>query len=259
MTRRLINLLTAGSLLLCVAVVVLWARSESRRDNLWFCRGAGGRLWWFESAPGHLAVRTAAGWPAAAPARRTSAPAAADIGALVLANERPGVMIRDNMQRSLGVSVQEWRDRHNWLLLRRGTVVTAADPAHNATDRGFSPPMRYAELVPHWMVAMVTVLPPLAVWGAARLRSRRARLRARHGACPVCGYDLRATPGRCPECGEIASNLDCRAVATGPCLEHPPAAAAPDLSDSSHPERDVSSLPPITRSFNNELWFALSL
>jgi len=51
----------------------------------------------------------------------------------------------------------------------------------------------------------------------------------------------------------------CRAVATGPCLEHPPAAAAPDLSDSSHPERDVSSLPPITRSFNNELWFALSL
>jgi hypothetical protein len=203
MKRRVLNLLTAGSLLLCVAVVVLWARSASRRDNLWFCSREGGRLWWFESAPGRVAVRTAAGWPAAAPVRRTSAPAAAEIGALVLANERPAVMTRDNVQRSLGVSVQEWRDRRNWLLLRHGTVVTTDDPT--ATEREFGPPMRYAELVlPHWMLAMVTAVPSLAVWVAARLRSRRARLRARHGVCPACGYDLRATPDRWPECGAAA-------------------------------------------------------
>jgi hypothetical protein len=204
--RRVLNLLTALSLLLCVAVAALWARSASRRDNLWFCGGAGGRLWWFESAPGRVAFRSAAGWPAAAPVRHTSAPAAADIGALVLANERPAVMIRDNMQRSLGVSVREWRDGRNWLLVRHGTVVTADDPAGNATGTGFSPTMRYVELVlPQWMLVIVTALPTLAAWGAARLRTRRARLRARRGACPACGYDLTGNvSGVCPECGEAA-------------------------------------------------------
>jgi hypothetical protein len=54
-------------------------------------------------------------------------------------------------------------------------------------------------LIPHWMVAAVFGIVPLArvtAW-IGRRRSKR------HGLCTVCGYDLRATPGRCPECGTI--------------------------------------------------------
>jgi hypothetical protein len=54
-------------------------------------------------------------------------------------------------------------------------------------------------IVPMWLVALVTALPPLSV---VVLRARRAR-RGALGLCPACGYDLRATPTKCPECGHV--------------------------------------------------------
>jgi hypothetical protein len=53
--------------------------------------------------------------------------------------------------------------------------------------------------LPHWFLALLTGFP-----AAARFRSRAARLmRSRQGRCPTCGYDLRAhvAGDRCPECG----------------------------------------------------------
>jgi hypothetical protein len=55
----------------------------------------------------------------------------------------------------------------------------------------------YALVMPHWAWIVVCLLLPCAR-AVALLRSRS---RARSGHCPACGYDLRASPDRCPECG----------------------------------------------------------
>ena len=53
--------------------------------------------------------------------------------------------------------------------------------------------------VPLWPVAGILALP--SVIGSAVWCKRRSR--AASGRCPSCGYDLRATPDRCPECGMV--------------------------------------------------------
>jgi hypothetical protein len=56
-------------------------------------------------------------------------------------------------------------------------------------------------VVPHWFIALITMVLP-AWWLLRRHRAHRA---ARLGICRSCGYDLRATPARCPECGAPAA------------------------------------------------------
>src|SRR5688500_7791597 len=54
MKRRLFTILSALSMLLCVAVVVLWARSGTAGD-LWTC-GWGSREYWVRSDWGRIVV-----------------------------------------------------------------------------------------------------------------------------------------------------------------------------------------------------------
>ena len=67
-------------------------------------------------------------------------------------------------------------------------------------------------------IAVATALPP-ALW---LLTARTRRARARAGRCATCDYDLRASPSRCPECGtpidpmSPASNTPTLTTTTGP-------------------------------------------
>ncbi|HZN69002.1 MAG TPA: hypothetical protein VFB66_27225 [Tepidisphaeraceae bacterium] len=52
-------------------------------------------------------------------------------------------------------------------------------------------------VVPVWLL----LLPLAPAWTPSLWQFARARARQRRGLCPSCGYDLRATPDKCPECG----------------------------------------------------------
>ncbi len=78
------------------------------------------------------------------------------------------------------------------LCLQLASVESCDDAADPTIGTGFT----YVH-VPLWMPATVVMLLPL-VWVWPRLRAR-AQWSAGH--CTSCGYDLRGSPERCPECG----------------------------------------------------------
>ena len=194
MTRHLLNLLTALSLLLCVAVVALWVRSYFAADR-------------FAVMP--LAVRpdgfragvyTAYTWrgvlsvgairhdfdPATTPAQlyqmhlRSFLARRAE-GGWVWRSQAP-----ETFPETAGKPLSRW-GFVGWGFNR------SEDPGHWGTGVGWS--------TPSWFLLLLCSLLP----GLRLMSALRRRLRGRTGRCPSCGYDLRATPGRCPECGTITT------------------------------------------------------
>ena len=168
MTRRLLNLLTALSLLLCITVCTLWVRSHWAGDYVSWGdkRGLGGAI-----------------------------------------TGRGDVMVYRESVVQDGVQMGEWAWGLQWES-REPVDLGKMRPAYTRPhfDRfGFryetgqrSQEVRNVGIyVPLWSLALaLSVLPAAWLW--------RRLIRARRlvpGRCPSCGYDLRATPGRCPECG----------------------------------------------------------
>jgi hypothetical protein len=58
--------------------------------------------------------------------------------------------------------------------------------------------------VPLWFVAVMAAPLPMG-WLLRRRVKRRQEQRALRGRCVACGYDLRASPDCCPECGTPAA------------------------------------------------------
>jgi hypothetical protein len=166
MIRRLPSLPTILSLLVCVAVAAVWARSHTRCDRVGFAAA--------RARPG----KRPAGYTVLLSAYRGG------LYLLWLESERdePGLMW------GFGSDVI---DR---------PYVYDPDPGQGLLGFRYAP-RRAAVLnaegfvgLPLWFVLALAAAP------AAFARARAAR-RRRLGLCPCCGYDLRATPGRCPECG----------------------------------------------------------
>ena len=185
--RRLLALAAALSLLLCLAMAVLWARSKTTADSVWsgHSTASGGVLWRLHSAGGRVSYEYATfdnqGRPTP-PSRRPE-------------------MVFD-IQPIRGSSAAENRSLDQSYRRRSG---------HAAGGFGLvwqhqSPPWttRVAAMAPYWFFVLLT-LPGPCLWLASYLRRRRDRRRRAAGRCPSCGYDLRATPERCPECGAPAA------------------------------------------------------
>jgi hypothetical protein len=174
--RRLFDIFAGTSLLVCVAVCVVWFRSYRLCEAIeWRCE-RGSRC--IRSAAGHLEVSLlVADWSQHpnefhGPRYKRDGPRPPFNYLLFLCSSRGDTR-----------ASHEWGG-FAWHELRNG-------------GRGVLNAIGWA---PFWGLAWVTGLSPGA-WTLAWLRSRvRGRWKG-PGFCRGCGYDLRATRERCPECG----------------------------------------------------------
>jgi len=179
MKRRLLNLLTALSLLLCVTTCVLWVRSYVANDVLWGDKATAvmppavdRRMFTAESGRGGLLFHT---------------------GRIITADPRIFA----------GPPTGRW-------VIQMGRAQVNSVPARQTQYLGFAFHIRHFKdaltanssvmaVIPYWFIALGAAVPPAV---CLRLQSSaRRRLRASRGQCLRCGYDLRASPERCPECG----------------------------------------------------------
>jgi hypothetical protein len=179
MKRRLLNFLTALSLLVCVAACVLWVRSYWLTDQLQWVSPGGFRG--IGSASGSVVVQLNPG--------DTSGYSPAQHGWTYL-------RMQPYSAPSYAVAfghLDPVRTFGTWQLGGLGWY-TVRDRNGRRTATG---------VAPFYLLAAATAALP-ARWTIVRLRRRaRDRRSKRRSACLVCGYDLRATPGRCPECGTV--------------------------------------------------------
>jgi hypothetical protein len=189
MKRRLLNLLTVLSLLLCVAVCVLWVRS----------------YWVFSEATYHIGRSFERLYDVRY--KTDSIELAVDCGTFYAEHSwelcdrvvgRPPLYTEGHHWdwfeyhgRSGGDS---YADRA-WDLQWGGFGVRRASDGFNGLTLGVT---RVG--MPAWALAVGFATAPLIT-----VTRRRRRGWQRRGRCAACGYDLRATPDRCPECGTIAA------------------------------------------------------
>jgi hypothetical protein len=181
--RRLLNVLTTLSLVLCLAVCVLWAADWGTRTTR------------------DLSCAVSRG-----PGRGGTAYDVLTYDG----NYFFGRFTNSEGTRDTAISFQTDSESHDcmgmycWFMLYEsgatwnhaggfGAVAFDGRPRDEVFHEGL------ILMWPTWLTALALAVLPAArgLWWV-RVRHRRG-----NNLCRCCGYDLRATPGRCPECGRV--------------------------------------------------------
>ena len=170
MKRRLFNIATVVSLLLFLAVVVLWVRSYWVADDL------------ESEARWHVGTNT-------------------HVHEIQLFSTRGGCFLLGGAY-SLPWPAQD----QPWPAAPRRWRHSTGPPSDFDRDHPWRPLFVQetdgdvvAVSLRYWpLCILLSVFPVL--WLVSTCHNPRATT-----GCPSCGYDLRATPGRCPECGATAT------------------------------------------------------
>jgi hypothetical protein len=212
--RMLLNISSAVSLILLVAVVLLWVRSywvadfaarvrqsvyvnmDTREPAL--VGGAHRRAWLAESAAGGIWVeRQAYGWETEDPsAAYQPSPRAVVIPLRLERLPDPTYPQPFSVPPLNGAVRSVWGCRWLFVAYERewnGRVTARRFPARYGGSR-------WTLVLPHGLLALPLAVLPYA-WCRRRWAERRNSDAGPGPKCVRCGYDLRATPERCPECG----------------------------------------------------------
>ena len=174
LARLLPNAATFLSVVMCLAAIAAWVRSEFAKDTFQWHSPRSRLFWTFGYAEGLC-------WFG-----RMDASSGLPPGFTVSSSVPPGRWaVESNLRAN--------PDHVNFagvLWSREQTVPTTADD----TD------IRVLAIPLGIPIAMSAPLTARAIFLLVKRRRR-----PKPGLCPSCGYDLRATPERCPECGRIAA------------------------------------------------------
>lgn len=183
MKHRVFTILSALSLVACVASGAMWVRSNHHGDSVAllmpyheatiFSASGGVYFEWLLLTFQQQEWRIRYGLGTAAP--------------------QSGLRVRTDLNRVIYDETDPERDWGKTKLM--GFWWREHDSAWNSE----SPPMLsgWQVGVPYWAIILLTLIAPVRS-GIYWHRNRRHNL---EGLCPTCGYDLRASLDRCPECG----------------------------------------------------------
>ena len=206
MGRRIRRTILVLSLVLCVASIALWVRSQYRRDAIvtrWPAHGMAIR-----SGDGIVRVYL----------RTTDRVGTVNTNAWQISSGSGWFSIDDDpfQADSSGWSslTFEPNPTFEWERVQSAAPSGSVQLSISGSSIVFSAPAGARPTVgddllritfPHWLPVLVFgFLPALAAARSMAMHWRRYR-RLLAGGCPLCAYDLRATPGRCPECGWTVS------------------------------------------------------